>query len=363
MSAPEAVESREELAREVARFELLDVVNLIMDGLRDGLDRPTILDHVRARIALITEVDPAAVCVVTLAEILANPDALKPPEPVVERLAWRGRATLLAAREKRGKSTFLSAAVAALTRGHRFLGMKPETGTALYLPLEEHTSDFARRMVEFGADPERVLVMERVHSPLAELEAAVKQHQPDLVIVDTLGALVESLGLDIGKSTEWRPVMGRLVRIARDYDAAMVVATHTDKGEKDFANSYEIGAVVDQIMLLKAGEVAGTRLVEAERGRWKVDSYAVRYVEGSDGLPSYFELAAGDLGLDARVLVFVEHNPRASKRAIRDGVRGKASEIDNAIHRLLSQRAIVDDGEGGRCSFRVPDPKTAGVAA
>ena len=103
--------------------------------------------------------------------------------------------------------------------------------------------------------------------------------------------------------------------------AGMVVATHTDKAETDFANSFEIGATVDQILLLKRGEVSGTRMVEAERGRWKVDSYAVRYVEGSDGRPSYFEMAAGDLGLDARVLMFVEHNGGASKRAIRDGPR------------------------------------------
>jgi len=45
----------------------------------------------------------------SLAELLADPDALNPPEPVIPRLAYRGRVTLLAAREKAGKSTVFTA--------------------------------------------------------------------------------------------------------------------------------------------------------------------------------------------------------------------------------------------------------------
>ena len=56
----------------------------------------------------------------TLRELLENPVEL--PPAVVPRLAWPGRSTLLAAREKEGKSTLMTAAAAAVSRGSSFLG-------------------------------------------------------------------------------------------------------------------------------------------------------------------------------------------------------------------------------------------------
>lgn len=60
--------------------------------------------------------------VVSLAEVLADPDAGKPPECVAPRIAWGGRVTLLAAREKAGKSTLASAIAAAVSSGYKLFG-------------------------------------------------------------------------------------------------------------------------------------------------------------------------------------------------------------------------------------------------
>src|SRR5207247_10556539 len=57
----------------------------------------------------------------SLAEILTDPDARKPPPPVVPGLAWAGRITLVSAREGVGKSTLFAAAAAAITTGGEFL--------------------------------------------------------------------------------------------------------------------------------------------------------------------------------------------------------------------------------------------------
>jgi len=38
-----------------------------------------------------------------LSELLEDPDLLQPPKPIVPRLVWKERITLLAAREKAGK--------------------------------------------------------------------------------------------------------------------------------------------------------------------------------------------------------------------------------------------------------------------
>lgn len=66
--------------------------------------------------------------VVRLDEVLADPTMLQPPLALVPGLVWRGRLSMLAGREKDGKSTFAAAGVAAMTRGHEFLGDPTEEG-------------------------------------------------------------------------------------------------------------------------------------------------------------------------------------------------------------------------------------------
>src|SRR6185437_3394504 len=56
-----------------------------------------------------------------LPEILADPELLKVPPVVMPRLAWRGRVSLLAAREKSGKTTLVGAGAAAHSAGQVFL--------------------------------------------------------------------------------------------------------------------------------------------------------------------------------------------------------------------------------------------------
>src|SRR5437899_10234157 len=60
----------------------------------------------------------------SVAQLLDDPDALKPPRAIVPRLAWHGRLVLLSGREKlSGKSTLMTAAAAAVTDALMF----PET--------------------------------------------------------------------------------------------------------------------------------------------------------------------------------------------------------------------------------------------
>jgi hypothetical protein len=58
----------------------------------------------------------------SMLDYLADPHALEPPEPVVSRFAWSERSTLLACREKGGKSTLAAAVAAAASTGRAFLG-------------------------------------------------------------------------------------------------------------------------------------------------------------------------------------------------------------------------------------------------
>lgn len=167
----------------------------------------------------------------TLAEILANPEVLKPPETVVPRLAWRGRTTLLAAREKDGKSTLAGAAAAAVTRGAPFLDGTALRGVVVIAGLEEHPSEIATRLVDFEADSSMVHVATHIRfNPVFELEDAVARTRPVLVIVDTLSAIAEGK-LEDGSAKAWQPLMSSLTGIARNFGCAVLILHHARKSD------------------------------------------------------------------------------------------------------------------------------------
>ena len=73
----------------------------------------------------------------TLAEWLTDPGALEPPPMIIPYLALAGRVTLLAAKEKVGKSTFMGQCVAAFSQGAEFLGQPCGPGKVLWYALDE----------------------------------------------------------------------------------------------------------------------------------------------------------------------------------------------------------------------------------
>jgi hypothetical protein len=288
---------------------------------------------------------PPTLSLRNLAEILNDPDAMKAPEAVVPRLAWSGRVTLLAGREKLGKSTLASAGAAAASYGTRFLGEPCKAGPVLWVGLEEHPGDTAPRFLTFGADPAHIYILDRLEKPFADLAAAVQQTGAVLVVVDTLSRFAESLVDDPYSSTKWVPVMAGLTRVARDTGAAFLLLHHARKSDGEYRDSTAIGAGVDAVLTLHPGEEATVRKLEG-KGRWSIQNCAVRL----DG--SCYTLAAGELSMDARVLLYVENDPGCSKRQVREGVTGKATLIDSAVSRLLDRGALVDrGGEAGSALY------------
>jgi hypothetical protein len=281
-----------------------------------------------------------------LTAILDNPAALEPPTVVVPRLVWRGRVTLLAAREKAGKSTLATAAAAAVSQGAAWLGDATTKGAVLWVALEEHIADLAARMTDWGADPARVHVVEALtglDDGMAALHAETSAIAPALVVVDTLSALVDAIGRrpDPGSSTAWTPIMAGLTRIARDTDAGMLIAHHARRSDGAYRDSSAIGAGVDAIVEMADGPEADVRALRI-RARWREGGYSVRLLGTAD--PPRYELRDGELSLDAQVVLFVEAHPGCSGRAVREGIPGRAKDVGAAIKRLIASDAIEDRG-------------------
>lgn len=232
----------------------------------------------------------------SLADILANPGALAAPASIIPRLVWRERVTLLAAREKDGKSTLAQAGAAAVSRGRMFLDETAVLNRVLFLALEEHTADVANRFVDFKCDPSRIYILDRLDlDPFGELVEAVEEIQPAVVVVDTLAEFTKAMGLEGGSARDWQPVMSQFTRIARDMDTGVLSLHHARKSDGRYRDSSAIGAGVDVLIEMQPGAEPSIRKMEV-RARWAIGNYAVRLAGNPDDNTDCwrFELADGE---------------------------------------------------------------------
>lgn len=265
-----------------------------------------------------------------VSEILENRELLEPPEAVVHGLAWRERVTLLAAREKSGKSTLASAAAAAVSADHSFLDHPTMPGQVLWICLEEHIGDFSRRLLTFQGDPDQVVLTSRLHTPLPDIRTLAERIKPALVVVDTLAALVSGFDMEPSSSADWTPIMTFLTNMTRDCETSLLLLHHARKSDGRYRDSSAIGANVDVVIEMMEKP---DRARELEcKGRWEVGDMRLRLSESGDE----YELLQGGDTVEDRVLSFLRFNPGKSKRSVRTSVIGNDHHIDRALDHLVA---------------------------
>jgi hypothetical protein len=222
----------------------------------------------------------------TVADIWKDPDALKPPTPVIPRLAWRGYLTVYAAPDKAGKSTLVAAGVAALTTGQKFLDDEVMPGAAVWCLLEEHANTLAIRAKTFGTQGDRLAVFE-LRPSLEDVRREITDRHASVVVIDTLIEWAGALVTESSKAEQWRPVMGDLRTLARELNVAVIVLHHARKSDGVARDSSAITAAADVILEQKAQHADGVQRITA-RARWTVPDFAVQLVDGKR-----YALAAG----------------------------------------------------------------------
>lgn len=277
---------------------------------------------------------------VWLRELLEDPDLLEPPRAIVPRLVWKERTTLLAAREKCGKSTLAGACAAAVSSGRDFFGFRCVPANVLIISLEEHSSDFVRRLVRFGADPDRIAVVSRTDTDLIRaIWRAAEEIKPALIVWDTLGAFANHISggkdLDPGDSQGWTRVMNEITEIARTFGATLILH-HARKSDGKYRDSTAIGANVDMILTMH-GEGAEPRII---KGIGRFDIEETRFtIEGDE-----FRLLETTEQVQRRVHQFIAKNPNCSWRDLTEGVGGRKEEIQKARDALVKKGAIANSG-------------------
>lgn len=282
-----------------------------------------------------------------LADLLERPELLAPPAAVLDRLAWQGRATLLAAPDKAGKSTYAAHGAAVLTRGGWWLGSRTTQGRAVICAPDEALGDTVRRLHELRAVPDRVRLLSiRPPDLLASLRGLLTEWPAELVVIDSLAEwarIVCGTAPEDGDTAGWGAVVRPLVHLARDHGCALLILHHPRRSDGQYRGSGEIAAAVDCLLEMhrpQSGEDAAVRRIRG-RARWPVEDYAVALRDHG------YELVGGaELSLDVRVLIYVETHPGTSMTRIRDAVEGRAKSLDDAVRALLARGAIERRSDG-----------------
>ena len=175
------------------------------------------------------------------------------PETIIPCIAWEQRITLFAAREKAGKSTFVGAAVAAVTNGGEFLAGKCKEGDVVWIGPEEHESDLKLRWKrDWKADMDMILYSSRnqwLEDPIQSILLTVEATNPTLVVIDTLWAIASRYVKDENKSAEWTPIKDMLEKIVREHKSSVLILAHTTKAHDhrvmEYRGSSAIGGMSD----------------------------------------------------------------------------------------------------------------------
>ena len=149
----------------------------------------------------------------------------------------RGKLTIVLGNPGEGKTTFVLAVIAALTRGET----RPENEKTLeplnviYQTAEDGLADTIKpRLAAAGADCSRVLVIDESQQELTlcdeRLEQAVQQTEAQLIVLDPIQAYLGD-GVDMHRANEVRPVLKRVAAMAECTGCAVILIGHMNKAQ------------------------------------------------------------------------------------------------------------------------------------
>lgn len=288
-----------------------------------------------------------------LKEIVEDPGILEPPKAIIPRLMFQGRRTIFAGREKLGKSTILAQGVVAVSNGGLFLGERCDQATIIWVGLEEPVADTARRFIEMGANPERIVLVDSLDQDwLRDIISTANETEAVGMVIDSYAMLLSHVG--IKDENDAGPVNFRIIRplttLIRDTGVAVTFTAHARKEDGKYRGSSALGAGVDLIVEMFSTKNTKTERAYECRGRVPTEDFKTEF-NGQD-----YSLSKGTLSLRARVVDHIDNNPSCTTRNIRDALGGNAKAVQGTLQQLANQDKIFNYGDAKVHKWRsLPD--------
>ena len=149
----------------------------------------------------------------------------------------RGKLTIVQGDPGEGKTTFVLAVIAALTRGETLPENEKtlEPLNVIYQTAEDGLADTIKpRLDAAGADCARVLVIDESQQALTlcdqRLEQAVRRTGAQLIVLDPIQAYL-GCDVDMHRANEVRPVLKRVAAMAERTGCAVILIGHMNKAQ------------------------------------------------------------------------------------------------------------------------------------
>ena len=146
-----------------------------------------------------------------------------------------GKLTIIQGDPGEGKTSFILAVIAALTRGEPLPECEraAEPMNVIYQTAEDGLGDTVKpRLIEAAADLDRVLVIDEAKRELTlsdeRIEKAITQNGARLIILDPIQAYMGDKA-DMNKANEVRPIFRRLADVAERTGCAVILIGHLNK--------------------------------------------------------------------------------------------------------------------------------------
>lgn len=278
---------------------------------------------------------------VTLEELLKTPELLKVPTPAIPYLCWPGNKTILAAREKTGKSTLVLAGVAAVTRGKSFLGEPTEQQKVLWL-TEEPLSTLAQRAVAMQVEPQNLVVVQMGQDPKQQLKKALQRFSPQIVIIDTLYRFA---GVDDeNDASGWYPTLLQFDEVTQS-GAALLIIAHMQRHGEEYRGSSAIGGHVDAILEMKRPK-DGERLRRISgKGRLHYGKpFCVRLLEDNVSFDILKDADASATQAVEIAILEVLDDGAAKATAVAEKIQKPADRVRTALMRMEAEGRVKRDG-------------------
>ena len=159
-----------------------------------------------------------------------------------------GKLTVIQGDPGEGKTTFVLAMIAALTKGEALPEREPlDPVNILYQTAEDGLADTIRpRLDALGADCSRVLVIDESKRELSlsdeRIRQAMEETGANLLVLDPLQAYLGA-EVDMHRANEVRPILKRLGSVAEQMGCAVVLIRHLNKMQGQKSGHRGMGSV------------------------------------------------------------------------------------------------------------------------
>jgi hypothetical protein len=282
-----------------------------------------------------------------------------------------------------GKSLFAAALCGGVGRGTEVAGIKCERGVAIYLDGENGEHEIWRRVHTLGLPTSGVLIADAcgfdLRVNLGLLEDAIREHKPDLVVLDSFRSLTP--GLDENDTKQTAGVLDALRHLFHTLGPAGLLIHHTNKSGKDFRGASSIRDACDvlwhlgrqdedpdprrRFLTCRKMRVAAEpeRLwlrLEVDRGRVLIDQ-----AEAPDGNAAATPMQPVRAKLTDEIMAALAGERTAASRsevAERVGREPKDGSVGNALKGLVQDGLLSRSATGYSTVQTVQTPPIAPVA-